>query len=338
MAQRSLPQAGSGVGDAGPYTSDEWAEYFQITYTGDQEATQGPLRRYLNELVVSRLGLTITTGTGAGFVYGHFLVNDAALDIVVALAAAGLERYDRVVMVQNDTAFAYNTNLALPAAYAAGIPRNSARIAILQGAEAGAAVLPALITGAGGIYMVELARYLVTDAAVGSIDDRRDFCLFSSSRYLNTREVFVMPYISYNLSDATSPLGCYNSRYGLMMLNNKESHAVGVWIIPPNWDEEDITFTAVVDPDANGNVYSRTGIYAGACSEDVDLGTNVPGFSAVAVTAGENNCIVPNVQSNVWADPGDIQTLVYVRNASNVLDTVEDTVAFRGWIVSYGVR
>ena len=160
MAQRSLPQAGTGVGDSGPYSSDEWAEYFQTVYTGDEQATQGPISRFLNELEVTEAALTVTTDTGAGFVYGHFLINDIALSITIVLAAVGQERYDRVVMVENNTNAVYNTNLALPAApYAAGIPRNSARIAILQGTEAAVAVLPPLLTGPN-YYMVELARYL----------------------------------------------------------------------------------------------------------------------------------------------------------------------------------
>lgn len=182
MAQTSLPQGGSGVGDAGPYSSDQWAEYLQIAYTGDQQATQGVLIRYLNELAVTNpIAVTIRIATGAGFVNGHLLINNTNSDINVNLCGVvGQTRWNRVVMVENNTNVLYSPgNLLFPAAYVAGIVRNTAKLAILQGSCGTPGGLPALVQNANYWY-TELARFQVTSASPGAITDYRDYCEFST--------------------------------------------------------------------------------------------------------------------------------------------------------------
>ena len=334
MAQRSLPQAGDGVGDAGPFTSDEWAEYFQIVYTGDQEATQGPLIQYLNELVVSKAGLTITTGTGAGFVYGHFLVNDAALDIAVAQAAAGQERYDRVVMLENNTNLAYTLNLAPPA----GVPRNSARIVILQGAEAGAAVLPDLITGVGGIYMVELARYLVDEAAVGTIDDRRAFCEFSHELPNRTREFFVQPVGGWNTNTASFiPIGYITQDiFGSVLSNGATCSARGHTIVPVDY-VSGLTSTGVLRHVAGGvsNVMVQNEMHTTFCDEYWAEHYTIVGPQAVATAGNGNYSCLMELDAPVETEPGEFLHLCFTRFGSSGSDTLGNDMIFFGWLISY---
>ena len=336
MAQRSLPQAGDGVGpDTGPYTSDEWAEFFQAVFTGDQEAVQGPLIRFLNELEVIKAGLTITTLNGAGFVYGHFLFVDPAIGINVALAAADQERYDRVVMVQNNTNAAYNTNLALPAAYAAGVPRNSARIAILQGGEAGAAVLPDLLVGPN-YYMVELARCLVDDAAVGDIDDRREFCEFSHRTPHTTHSFFVPAVTGWDetalvVLETPNPIvtSCYG---GLEMPDTHSSYATGIFIVPQDY-VSDLSVKVVVATERTGNVYCRFICSYAACGENCALHDDLLDYAAIGVTIQYNNCIRELALTN--ENIGDIVRCHFTRNAIHALDTITGSIVILGYIVTY---
>jgi len=332
MAQRSLPQAGTGVGDSGPYSSDEWAEYFQTVFTGDQQATQGPIRHFLNELEVTEAALAVTTATGAGFVYGHFLINDVLLNINILLAAAGQERYDRVVMVENNTNAVYNTNLALPADYAAGVPRNSARVAILQGAEAGAAVLPALLTGPN-YYMVELARYLVDDATVGSVEDRRDFCGLGASGP-ETQYLWVPAELGFDVTDSldiplTTETEC---SIAIMLPDDHWCWAYGRFTVPGNYLSTMAARGVVVFDWPSGNIRARNIAQTGAI-----------GF-APATTVDSTGDVTEAVVHSRYAsvaslnisplEQGDIVTLWFTRHGENAADTLGD-VAFPGWLVSY---
>jgi len=331
MAQRSLPQAGTGVGDSGPYSSDEWAEYFQTVFTGDQQATQGPIRHYLNELEVTEAALAVTTATGAGFVYGHFLINDAAVVINIALAAAGLERYDRVVMVQNNTNAVYNTNLAVPADYAAGVPRNSARVAILQGIEAGAAVLPALLTGPN-YYMVELARYLVDDATVGSVEDYRDFCGLGASGP-ETQYLFVPAEAGFNVSlGATIPVTGHHGGVKVEMLANQWSTAYGRFTTPGNYQSTAVV-QAVFMTEAPGNIYARNLAHIGTCGIAPATVIDSNAFAAEAAAFYVHVCVRSLNLSTL--SQGDIIMLWFSRQGNNANDTLTNPVDFYGWLVSY---
>ena len=338
MAQRSFPQAGTGVGDSGPYSGDEVAEFYQAVFTGDQQAIQGPIRLFLNELEVTEAALAVTTATGAGFVYGRFLINDAAVVINIALAAAGQERYDRVVMVENNTNAVYNTNLALPADYAAGVPRNSARIAILQGTEAGAAVLPPLLTGPN-YYMVELARYLVDDATVGTVDDRRAFCEFSHKVPNRTRQFFVQPVGGYNSYTSTFiPIDALTFwRLGVILDDGTWSGAWGHTIVPADY-ASGLTSTGVLLHIAGGvaNIAALNGIDSGHCGENFRTHMSATPVAGIVATAGNDNysCLLEvNAPSEIEA--GEILSLRFLRYGDDGDDTLGEDIVFFGWIISY---
>jgi hypothetical protein len=330
MAQRSLPQAGTGVGDSGPYTSDQWAELFQTVFTGDQQATQGPVRHALNELEVTEAALAVTTATGVGFVYGHWLINDAAVAINIALAAGGLERWDRVVMIQNNTAAAYNTNLALPGAYAAGVPRNSARIAILQGAEAGAAVLPPLLVGPN-YYMVELARYFVNDAAVGAVTDYRDYCGLGASGP-GTQYIWVSAEAGYNVSEGQSiPVTSSSGDVRVLMPTGQQCNAFGRFTTPGNYLSTAVV-QAVIYTSPAGNLRCRQFAHIGACGIDPATVIDSNVTDGVPVASGILQC-VRDLSLSPLAQ-GDIIKLWFIRHGNDGYDTCL-SVRFYGWLVSY---
>lgn len=332
MAQRSLPQEGNVVGDSGPYTGAEWSEFFQTVFTGDQEATQGPIRHHLNELEVTEAALAVSTNTGAGFVYGHWLINDAAVAINIALAAGGLERWDRVVMVQNNTGVAYNTNLALPGAYAPGIPRNSARIAILQGAEAGAAVLPPLLTGPN-YYMVELARYFVNDGAVGTVTDYRNYCGLGASGP-STQYIWVPAEVGFNISTSINIPIISNTVgfHGVRMPDDQQCYGFGRFTTPGNYRSAAIIQAVVYTDGPSGNIYARNFANVSTCGTSPFTVTASNALAAEAVVRLLNGC-VRSLTLPALAQ-GDIINLWLYRQGNNAADTLS-VVDFYGWRISY---
>jgi len=339
MTQVSLPQAGSGVGDSGPYTADDWAKFFEVAFTGDQAATQGVLRNYLNELEVTRSGITISIDTGAGFCYGHWLLNDTSVDIT-ANACAGVEtRWDRVVLVQNETAVAYNTNLLLPAAYAGGVPRNSCRVAILRGTCGSPGALPALLTGPN-IYMVELARYQMTGGSTGAITDYRDFCNFSTevgSDWVEnrTRQFFVSALIGQELIGDNIPMdGLSAYPPSIEFPDTDHSAAYGLGLIPSDY-LSDLTIRTVVIAPSNGNVYSYLGVYIGGCDDSVTDKTFNSGWVAEGVVAPATYNCITETSTPFTHDGGEFLRLLYQRNPAAAQDTANCDIEVLGWLVSY---
>lgn len=341
MAQTSLPQAGESVGDSGPYTADDWAKLLEVVFTGDQATTQGVLRHYLNELEVTNVGNIISINTGGGFCYGRWLNNDASIDIT-ATACAGVEtRWDRVVLVQNATAAAYNTNLLLPAAYPAGVPRNSCRIAILRGTCGSPGVLPALLTGPN-YYMVELARYQVTGGTVGTITDYRDYCNFSTEIGAGqienrTRQFWVPALIGWNYdTTATISLGHTGSLvYGpyITLPDDDDAVAEGRFFAPTDY-ASDMTVTTVLVSLAAGNIYGQAGAEWGRCGQLISAGVTSTGLQVEAVLAGvTNNCVGELTIGGLTTE--SVVLVNYRRKGANLLDTIGDAVFVFGFIVEY---
>ena len=345
MTQVSLPQAGDGVGDSGPYTSDDWAQFFEVVFTGDQAATQGVLRNYLNELEVTAAANTISIDTGAGFCYGHWLLNDASVDIN-ANACAGVEtRWDRVVLVQNETAVAYNTNLLWPGAYAAGVPLNSCRIAILRGICGSPGVLPALLTGPN-YYMTELARYQVTGGAVGTVTDYRDYCNFSTEIGADwienrTRNFFVPALIGFSPPDIVltpeyDEMG--SGRYGtyLLMADDENSDGQGRCMLPPDY-LSDITVKAVLGGAGSGNVSYAMDVRLAGCGERMDFFRYAE--TGLALTPMEDHYLkytcTPTLDFSLSVEAEDLLLFTFQRFGAGGQDTVNDAIYHYGFIVEY---
>ena len=108
MTQASRPQADHitnfpAPSDPGPYSADQWAQLFQIVFTGDQQTTQGPFIRYLNELeCADNASNAVTVDTGAGICNGHILISSEQETFAIP-AGPVATRIDRVVMVENNT-------------------------------------------------------------------------------------------------------------------------------------------------------------------------------------------------------------------------------------------
>lgn len=193
MTQASRPQADHILNyplpsDPGPYSADQWAEYMQISYTGDQQLLQGPLARYMNELEVADTagGTPITVDIGAGYVNGHLLISDEQESFVIPNGPGGAGRTDRVVMFENNTNAAISAPTAGPSntflfptdmseyetVPVDAVPPYSARLVIVRGDDLNN--LPG-IDQVPAQYMVELARYNITVAVISGLEDRRSW-------------------------------------------------------------------------------------------------------------------------------------------------------------------
>lgn len=349
MTQVSRPQSDNlsaypFPSDPGPYSGDAWAGLFRILFTGDQQVTQGPFVRYLNELeVTDNASTTVYVDTGAGMVNGHALISSEQETWTVPAGPAG-GRTDRVVMVENNTNVEVTQSTAarpllFPAdlsEYTAtpGVPAYSARLAILRGNDAGA--LPAL-DQTNALYMVELARYDINNVpTISAATDYREFCYFAST--IGTRRFLVAPTRCFQVAPYAE---CWNPAadpndilHGPVMKDTKNTYVMGEYVIPTDY-RANMTQTAVVRSRGTGNVYGINNAYFGECGEDYDDTSLSTGSVATAVGAPvfTNDCIQTLNVTGITTD--DIVLCRYWRQGGDVLDTVGDNVYFAGWIIEY---
>jgi len=161
MTERSMFWDGIALGDCGPYTTANVQDRFfrmLLNGTGDR----GVLRNWRNELLVSGAASPVTVDTGGAIVYGGFFDSDVAASVNVPTPAAGLSRYDRVV-VRRDWA------------------AQTTRIARRAGIAAAAPAVPALVQTANVTWEIPLATLLVDDAGTITLTDTRDFASFSTT-------------------------------------------------------------------------------------------------------------------------------------------------------------
>jgi hypothetical protein len=148
----SLPWGGIVIGDAGPYTDDNWSDVWRKLFTVDR-ATQGVLRNYGGMLAVTGIVSPVSVAAGAAVVDGKWYETDAALNVVVPTPAA-LTRIDRIV-VRKDFA------------------NQTARVTRIAGIEGGAA--PALVQIDGVTWDIPLAQASITIVAAITLTDQRVF-------------------------------------------------------------------------------------------------------------------------------------------------------------------
>lgn len=192
MVQASRPQADHISNfplpsDPGPYTADQWAQYMQISYTGDQQTLQGPIARYVNEMVVTdNLSTEVYVDEGAGWVNGHLLISTEKETFSIP-AGPVTGRWDIVVMCENNSAspitatdapgnrpFIFPNDLTeYETVPANAIPAYSARLVIVRGVDGAGAPT---IDQTPAKYMVELARYSIESTpTISAQEDRRSW-------------------------------------------------------------------------------------------------------------------------------------------------------------------
>lgn len=92
MGEESWPWPGTTVGDAGPYSDDDWDNMWETLYGSGMAPynNRGVIRNWLNELVVTSPGVNAAdVATGAALVHGKFYRNTDVVNVVGIPNAAG---------------------------------------------------------------------------------------------------------------------------------------------------------------------------------------------------------------------------------------------------------
>lgn len=151
MAERSMFWNGAVTGDCGPYSSQQFMDYFWRVITNGT-GNRGVLMNWLNELEVTDGGAnTATVATGASINYGLFYENDTAVNVNVPNGP----RTDLIVIRRDWAA-------------------QTSRITRIAGPGA------ALVQNIGVTYDIPLASVVVDGVGALTITDTREFCLFST--------------------------------------------------------------------------------------------------------------------------------------------------------------
>ena len=139
-----------------------------------------------------------------------------------------------------------------------------------------------------------------------------------------TRKFFVQAPVASATGTATAK--------GTKTLDNGDASIYGQFIVPSDF-ASGMTVTAVVNPDASGNIYSSNTAEYGQCGEAHAAHSDTVVIAAVAVTINLRNCIQPITLANEAI--GDLVSLTFRRDATDPLDTIDDVAYLTGWIVEY---
>lgn len=339
MTEISMLWATSTTGDGAVagYSEDYTTGLFHHTLINDLTA-EGPLKNYLNALAVTATSHAatpyVTVDTGAAWLYGFHYWNDAALDINVTLPVVG------------DTGF----RVVLRATY--GVTR-TVRAAVVMNTD-GVAAIPALTQTAGTLWEISLASgvvdtngdiWMTAAKSVAGVTDLRTFVhpnieVNAEMMEDRTRRFWVEPLAGYNSTDALSiVLDALAAGGGTLasipLPDNKAAYAAGSFIVLDDYSSG-LTVTAVVWKGGAASTldcYCENDVNYGACGEDFQTHTDINGIAAHALVNTERNCIDELTLTN--AAPGDMVSVRFIRDATNVLDTVGAAVYLLGWVVSY---
>jgi hypothetical protein len=180
MTQISRPWQGTVLGDAGPYTADDWAKVWRNAFgNGAADADSGPI---MGSGVAPDPGLTVTetspvsasvnVSAGAALVHGTFYLNDATVNLPIAANASGQTRTDTIVLRKDWTT-------------------QTVRLAVIQGAPLNVTFPPprALTQVDGVMWEIPIAdiRLVTGFASISkiSIYHRRNYANVSDGVYLN---------------------------------------------------------------------------------------------------------------------------------------------------------
>lgn len=100
MTERSWPWPGTTVGDAGPYSDDEWDDMYEMRFGSGVAPfnNRGVIRDWANELEVTDGGVNqADVDTGAALVHGKHYDNDAVVNVAIP-NAVGAWREDLICL------------------------------------------------------------------------------------------------------------------------------------------------------------------------------------------------------------------------------------------------
>lgn len=334
MAETSRPWPGTTIGDAGPYSSNDWNDVWGATsragvdFGSSDNYNIGVLYQLGNALEPTVNGTDIDVDTGGSLVDGLYHENTATVSVPITASGVGTSRIDIIVVRKNyQQAVTYT-----PAGAAPTVPPRTARITVIRGTEAGAPVAPSLTqdTTRTTYWDIPLAQVEVSAAGVLSgFADLREYV------DAETKHLFVPVLIGYNTTGVSAiSLDTNNTSVApfIELPDAVISSAIGRFIVPSDY-LSDMTAETILIPAANGDVYLQCQFGAGACGESTTTHNGSVAIAAIAVTTGVYNCIAELDITGIT--PGDIVFVLPLRDATNILDTVNASVYVQGINITY---
>lgn len=159
MAEDSWFWGGTSVGDAGPYSDEEFGDVLQRIAVGNR-TLQGVLKNVYNELAITAVDVdTIAIASGVAMVDGRMYINSTSMNKDLVRRGAGLPNYYSIVLKKDFVAQTVRVGLNVsPTAY------------------------PAVTQNESSVWEVEIYRVLVPGGPSDplQITDMRSFCAFNT--------------------------------------------------------------------------------------------------------------------------------------------------------------
>lgn len=176
MVEISRPWTGISTGDAGPYSSEQWADIWKTLGVGGAKADSGPL---IGSGTSPDIGLTVQANSpaaanvvvtpGSALVEGTWYQNTANNTLTIAANGSGNPRIDTVVLRKDYSA-------------------QTVRLAVKQGTPAVTPAPPGLTQTDGTLWEIPLADIAVANGfvsiAAADITPRRHFANAADGVYL----------------------------------------------------------------------------------------------------------------------------------------------------------
>jgi hypothetical protein len=335
-----------------------------ITVKGSA-STQGVFRGMLDDLEVTGTTSPVTVATGVAFVKEGVYTNSTSVDVAIPTPTTAT-RIDRIVLRLDYTASPWTCTVQrLAGAEGAGAPGvtqtegtkweiSLAKVAITTAGVItvtderafvgdGQVVNASLADGAvmegkiasGAVTETKIATGAVTETkiATGAVTENKIATgAVTAAKIANrTRVLYVPALYAYNVT-VSDEIVYDCDFYSWNFFDNKSSLAVGRFRVPGDFDGS-LVVKALVRPASSGNVYVYHQALYGALNEQVGNHNNTNDFAAVSVTSGVYNEISSLTLTD--ANIGDNVSLKFQRDATNAQDTVDNTMRFMGWIVTY---
>lgn len=325
MTETSRPYPGTTLGDAGPYSASDWWDCWlaqaraggRLSRVADYDI--GIFYAIANALVPASNVTEITVNTGASLIDGLYHENTASVAVPIPASGLGTSRIDVVVVRKNyQQAVTYT-----PTGGAPTVPPRTARITVIRGVEAAGPVAPALTqdTTRTTYWDIPIAQVQVDDAgALSDFTDLREFVDAETKTIL----------LQTNGANNTDGTNLFYDEYGGMMLSAKNSSIYAYYIVPEDYIS-DMRITTVLRTSA-GNLYGYSGVRYAACGASYVTAEDSNGPSAVTVGV-LNECEILELTPAVSI--GDVMSIRFYRDATNVLDTIGGVIYALGFKLTY---
>lgn len=178
MTEVSYPFAGTTIGDAGPYSAEDWYDAWgAITHGGVENIDSryygiGVVHGVRSDLYPSENGTDIDVAAGASLIDGLYHENFATVNIPID-AATSNPRIDYIVVRKN---FQQATDYDDPLGSAPSVEARTARITVIRGTEAAVPTTPSLTRDRSTYWDIPIATVQVsTGGVLSNFTDQRQF-------------------------------------------------------------------------------------------------------------------------------------------------------------------